>query len=45
MSDHDLPWYVWFLAGFLAGAWPGILIYLHGVYRWKSWLWFRRKNW
>ena len=30
---------------FLVSASPGIAIYLHGVYRWKSWLWFRRKNW
>jgi hypothetical protein len=37
---NDLPWYVWFLAT----AWPGILIYLHGVYRWKSWLWPWRKS-
>jgi hypothetical protein len=33
-----------FLLVLLAAALPGILLYFHGVYRWKDWLWFREKK-
>ena len=28
-----------FAAGVAVGAIPGIVLYLHGVRRWKSWTW------
>lgn len=32
------------LIALLSTATPGIILYFYGVYRWKSWLWFKSKK-